>query len=427
MNPVALMAGSMPGEDGSLAPSNVSSDSRASGAVEIYLSEMSISDRHGGGITLQRVLGQDLTRISHFVHLSEFAQRMPPASAFADKSRFFLSPFETPLSRKLIGCTASARLFESEPARAWHARRAAVKISKLVPDGCIRALVCPQSRSSLQVIEALKEHRTIKYITWLMDDHLVQYRNGIWQYSSRAKDELRSHLRDASTVFVISPALGEFYRATFAVDSEVLFGPADPRPPLFDRPSGAGALKLAYFGRVWAWQVEAIIAFANAMRVSGEDALHVYAPEEASLERLRSFSNIVIEHPIASDLVVSEMRRYDAVLIPIGFADELRYLTDFNIATKMSECIGSGTITVVYGPERAAMVKFLRDTGSAVIVSEPKITDWHSLAERIRNPQHRRPVLDAAAALTKEQLSPDVMHDRWQRAAGRLAGSKQSN
>ncbi len=34
---------------------------------DFYLSEMSVSDKHGGGLTLQRILGADLNDIDHFV------------------------------------------------------------------------------------------------------------------------------------------------------------------------------------------------------------------------------------------------------------------------------------------------------------------------------------------------------------------------
>jgi hypothetical protein len=44
--------------------------------IDFYLSEMSVSDRHGGGLTLQRVLGDDLDRIRLFAHISRFAENV---------------------------------------------------------------------------------------------------------------------------------------------------------------------------------------------------------------------------------------------------------------------------------------------------------------------------------------------------------------
>src|SRR5436305_1236810 len=101
--------------------------------IDLYVSEMAISRHHGGGITIQRVLGDDLGSIRHFVHLRRFAQDLPPIEQCSSKSSFFLSPFETDVSRKLIGCTASARLFETEAARSWHVQRAVRQSSQLVP------------------------------------------------------------------------------------------------------------------------------------------------------------------------------------------------------------------------------------------------------------------------------------------------------
>src|SRR5688572_30045391 len=42
-----------------------------------YLSEMAISDKHGGGLTLQSILRHDLRRFDAFLHVSHFAQDLP--------------------------------------------------------------------------------------------------------------------------------------------------------------------------------------------------------------------------------------------------------------------------------------------------------------------------------------------------------------
>lgn len=40
----------------------------------LYLSAMAVSNLHGGGLTVQRVLGDDLARFAGFVHASEFRE-----------------------------------------------------------------------------------------------------------------------------------------------------------------------------------------------------------------------------------------------------------------------------------------------------------------------------------------------------------------
>lgn len=36
------------------------------------LSEMNLSDRHGGGLTLQRILSDDLNNFDHFIQLMDY-------------------------------------------------------------------------------------------------------------------------------------------------------------------------------------------------------------------------------------------------------------------------------------------------------------------------------------------------------------------
>jgi hypothetical protein len=41
--------------------------------IDFYLSEMSVADRRGGGLTLQRVVASDLNRIGRFIQVHRFA------------------------------------------------------------------------------------------------------------------------------------------------------------------------------------------------------------------------------------------------------------------------------------------------------------------------------------------------------------------
>src|SRR5262245_23595055 len=115
------------------------------------------------------------------------------------------------------------------------------------------------------------------------------------------------------------------------------------------------------------------------------------------------------------------MREYDAVLLPISFAETERHLSEFNIATKMSECLASGTVTLVVGPEYAAMVRFLQPTGAACVITDRSLADWPRVAGKLKDPAYRRQVLDAAKDLVQKELSTSVMRSRWRTAVNKLA------
>jgi hypothetical protein len=111
--------------------------------------------------------------------------------------------------------------------------------------------------------------------------------------------------------------------------------------------------------------------------------------------------------------VVETMRTYDAVILPISFRSEMRHMTDFNIATKMSECLASGTATLVVGPKDAAMTRYLQTAGAACIITEGSPSEWQRVGEQLRDSLCRAQILNAAQKLLEQNLSTQVMRNRW--------------
>ena len=116
------------------------------------------------------------------------------------------------------------------------------------------------------------------------------------------------------------------------------------------------------------------------------------------------------------------MREYDAVLLPISFASTERHMTQFNIATRMSDCLASGTVTLAVGPEYAAMIQYLKSTEAAVIVTDPTKETLSEAVIKIRNQESRRPLLEAARVAIRTELSTLNVHSRWQASLARLSG-----
>ena len=77
---------------------------------DFYLSEMSVSDMHGGGLTLQRILGDDLDSINLFAHVSRFATDLPVNKKFLNKSVNLEVFWENDLVRRIIGDTMTSRI-----------------------------------------------------------------------------------------------------------------------------------------------------------------------------------------------------------------------------------------------------------------------------------------------------------------------------
>jgi hypothetical protein len=114
------------------------------------------------------------------------------------------------------------------------------------------------------------------------------------------------------------------------------------------------------------------------------------------------------------------MRSYDGVLVPIGFGDTERNLTEFNIATKLSECLASGTVTLVYGPPFAAMVRLLHGPGAAHVMTERALSEWPDVAAAVRDAATRRRVLNGAREFVRRHASSGIMRERWRAAIEKL-------
>jgi glycosyltransferase involved in cell wall biosynthesis len=118
-------------------------------------------------------------------------------------------------------------------------------------------------------------------------------------------------------------------------------------------------LKIGYFGAVAAWQRDALKAVANA--ISGTDVqLHIYSGINKLPDEL-NVPGVHFEGSVKPEMVLPTMKNYYAVLLPISFQQKIRNMSQFNIATKMSEYLACGVPILAVGPPYAAMIDYLND------------------------------------------------------------------
>jgi glycosyltransferase involved in cell wall biosynthesis len=382
--------------------------------VDLYLSEMSVSDRHGGGITLQRVLGADLEQVRVFAHVSRFAADMPPSERFAARGLDMPLWTETDSVRRIIGCRAGHRLSNWRVVHRAHARWAAARIASRFTGSkqVVRGLVCPQAVASLYTTEALSQMCRFHYVTWVMDDHLVRWQGGSWHYPPHVEGLLARHLQRARAVFVISPTMGQYFRDRFGIVSKVLFSPADFREePRWEIARGEGGLRLGYFGAVDRWQLDALLLLADCLEQANAQ-LDIYTASVSPSKALRS-RGVRFRGRLQPGEIAAAMRDYDAVVLPASFDPAMRHITELSLATKMSECLASGTVSLLIAPPYAAMARYLAGTNAAVVVSERSVRSMSDALVRLRNPSERITVLRAARNLVEARLTTQVMRDTW--------------
>src|SRR5688500_11531147 len=175
-----------------------------------------------------------------------------------------------------------------------------------------------------------------------MDDHMLRHTENGWAYPPGFTEIIVKHLWGARRVMVISPALAEFYRHEFDIESSILFGPADPiGEPVWQRPYCGDVCRLGYFGFLGDWQLDALVKLGTRLR-NLNATLDVFSATSELPDELR-LPGVTMRGKLSADEVLHRMRKYDAVVLPISFSEGMRHLTEFNIATKMSECLASGT------------------------------------------------------------------------------------
>jgi hypothetical protein len=386
---------------------------------DFYLSEMAISDQHGGGLTIQRILGDDLYDIPLFVHLGRFSDMHPIIGHLKDRELKLSTFWDSDTMRRLIGRTFARTMRKKMWVIKKASQNAAIILdARYTKNKPLKVLVCPQGPNSLYTLEALKQRRPVKYISWIMDDHLVQYVNGRWEYPGNTQAIFAKHLREAKHVFVISPEMQQFYLERFGVNSTVLFGPADPIKTTAYSGHTTGAVKLGYFGAVTLWQQDAIAAVANA--VNGADAqLDIYSVIEKLPHELER-PGVQLKARLSPEMVLPTMQHYDAILLPMSFSETKRHMSEFNIATKMSEYLASGVPILAVGPAYSAMIKYLKAHEAAIVVDSVDKSVIKKAFTLLHNQQLIATTLVNAANLAVNTTSTNPMRTQWQIAVNKF-------
>jgi hypothetical protein len=392
-----------------------------------YLSEMAVSDRHGGGLTLQRVLRDDLEQFDNFFHLSDFAsQEYPIIEDLKSKQvnlngiyRFdgFWSKHVIHSRDRVINKLKIQRYFEMgwEKETRKRIRKYSEHLLRNTELANSSWLVVPQNTLSILVLNRVLRNARVDYVTWMMDDHVIQWNNDEgWRYPEDFEDEFAFHLQNARKVLVISPMMARLYKDRFGVDSEVLFGPADPiATPTYQSLEPSGPVNLCYFGAIWAWQKDALEELAQHLPSVGAK-LDIFTHHDlpASLR----CGSVRAQSPVPAQEVMRLMREYDGVVITASAKEQDRNLTELNIATKMSECLASGTVTVIVGPEYAAMVQFVREHGGALVVSDLDDPAQVSVLRNLKAGDLRERLLREARRVTETVCSSSAVRRTWKRA-----------
>jgi hypothetical protein len=394
-----------------------------------YLSEMNLSDRHGGGLTLQRILGDEIDAFDNFIQIFEFPENFPTAKRFLPKEvnlwkdlprfihrktprRFSKDYFVIHLKRLFGIPLPDYRQYDFRNVHYHKELKNKLSFDKS------KFLVVPQQVYSIYLTNFLYDKYKIKYAVWIMDDHVLRYskeKGFHYPHPTTYESRFRKFLKNAKVVFVISPNMGDFYKNRFGVDGKVLFGPSDYQAEELNgqkvKASSATAITLCYFGALWKWQEDALERLIDILNRLDAD-LHIFSFSNAS-DKVRSHARVKIMEPVSSDAVMAIIRTYDGVVVPYGFADELKPLSVLNISTKLSECLASGIPTVLVGPEDGAMTRFAREYNCAIILSDFQNPEQIVSFKEAFKPERKEGLLKNARWVSDNITSTSAMRKVW--------------
>jgi hypothetical protein len=400
-----------------------------------YLSEMNLSDRHGGGLTLQRILGNDLDNFDNFIQLFEFPGNFPTADRFISREINLwkdLPPFKqrkTPKRftrdyfvvhfRRFFNLTLpDYRHYDFKTLYFYE------KLAGILSLDNSKFLVVPQQIQSIYLMNFLYKKHKMEYAVWMMDDHLLRYNNSKgfhYPHPPAYEGQFRRFLKNARVVFVISPNMKDFYKDRFGIQADVLFGPSDPAMEELKVDNVMGspstAITLCYFGALWKWQEDALEKLLQALDKLDVD-LHIFSFNVVS-EKISKHNRVKIMEPVKAHEVKALMRTYEGVIVPYGFSDDLKPLSALNISTKLSECLASGVPTVLVGPDDGAMTLFGKQYKCAIILSNVEDSEQLLSFKEAFKPERKKALLRNAKWVSENITSTDAMkkiwRDGWQR------------
>ncbi len=364
-------------------------------------------------MTLERVLGADLTAFRWIAKTLYFPHQPWPQYPNPLHSLVFPWWRHEQWLRPIIGCSRAFRLAHANWIRWAFARQVASRLEQ-VPE--IREkpfLVCPQADITLRSMHLLQRRGPLDYVTWLMDDHLVRWREGRWQYPHGMEELLRAHLRESRAVFVISETMRDFYAERFGVEATVLHAPApgqaDPVP--FDS-DARETVRLVYFGSLGPWQNDALEVLSSALS-AGECSLDIFTRQPELLPKSLSRDGVRLLNPVSPADVQSLSARYHATVLPISFRDEMRQMTYFNIATKFSECLSGPVPTLLIGPADSAMQQLARRYSATVSVLDTSPAALQQALGKLRSQEGCGQVLAGARDCVSKEMTQAIMQGRW--------------
>ena len=220
---------------------------------------------------------------------------------------------------------------------------------------------------------------------------------------------VRKTMARTTTIFTICDTMARAYEGLFGKSCQVLHTAAEDRELTF-RPD---ASQLSYLGNLGFHRHLQLVEMGRALKGLGREDLpgciDVYSGEKRPeiLSQLTEENGIRFHGMISADGVLEVMARSMAVIHTEAFDRENREKIRFSVSTKIAESLLYGPCLIAYGPEGVASMDYLKETGSAYVITDPMQLET-GLKEILSDENLRRQVVAAAQKTAEENHRTEV-------------------
>lgn len=230
---------------------------------------------------------------------------------------------------------------------------------------------------------------------------------------------LRELLDRAPIRFVISDAMGGEYARRYGGQYHTLLNCVDPeRFGLSPQPVTNAPVRLLYLGGLHLDRWRSLRMLGAVLERLGTEGVHCELHIYTLPADVDSLAPVLDRPPwirvvgwIPNDQVPELISKADILVHAEGFDKDVREYTKLSISTKIPEYLMSGRCVLGFGPSEVASMRYLKDSGGAVIVGrdDPDLL-YSRVSELVRDGELRQCLGRAARAFALEHHTG--MHQR---------------
>lgn len=178
--------------------------------------------------------------------------------------------------------------------------------------------------------------------------------------------------RKGSSASYCSNKIKEKYNDYFHMNGQVVYTNSTIQRRAF-RTINLDNPLIVYFGSIRLGRNDALLDIADALgRINSDYKIEIYSGESdpSYFEKLKAHPNVTYGGSVPYSEVQKKTEECDVFVIAEGFALENINFTRYSLSTKAADSLASGAAILMYGPDDAGVVGYLRECEAAMVCSD---------------------------------------------------------